>query len=127
MSVKPPLFGPYLTWRPVPVPLAQPACVASLRELANFPGQILDGVEVPDTQDLLLNRADQPLGHAISLRPAHERRRTLDAEETYFALEVRGGLVRVVVVPQDETFRAVGVETPKRLAAVWRTGSGAVV
>ena len=111
MSVKPPLFGADLTWRPVPVPLAQLACVASPHELAKFPGQILDGVEVPDPQDLLLDRADQPLGHAISLRLPHERRRTLDAEEAYFALEVRSGVVRAVVVPQDETFRAAGVET----------------
>ena len=113
MSVKRPLFGADLTWRPVPVPLAQPACVVSLHELAEFSGQILDGVEVPDPQDLLLDRADQPLGHAISLRLAHERRRALDAEEAYFSLEVRGGVVRAVVVPQDETFHAASVETSK--------------
>ena len=113
MSVKRPLFCADLTWRPVPVPLAQPACVVSLHELAEFLGQILDGVEVTDPQDLLLDRADQPLGHAISLWLAHERRRTLDAEEAYFSLEVRGGVVRAVVVPQDETFRAAGVETSK--------------
>ena len=113
MSVKRPLFGADLTWCPVPVPLAQPACVVSLREPAEFSGQILDGVEVPDPQDLLPDRADQPLGHAISLRLARERRRALDAEEAYFALEVRGGVVRAVVVPQDETFRAADVETSK--------------
>ena len=112
MSVKRPLFGADLTWRPVPMPLAQPACVLSLHELAEFLGQILDGVEVPGPQDLLLYRADRPLGHAISLRLTHERRRTLDAEEAYFALEVRSGVVRAVAVPQDETFRAAGVERP---------------
>ena len=46
MSVKHPLFGTDLTWRPVPVPLAQPACFVSLHELAEFSVQIPDGIAV---------------------------------------------------------------------------------
>ncbi len=74
--------------------------------------EFLDGVEGSHPQQLLLQRADEPLGHAVALRRPHESGARLDAKEGNLLLEGMAHLLRTMVVPQDKAFgNALGQRT----------------
>ena len=52
--------------------------VESVLELEQCLPEFLDGVEGPDPQQLLLQRADEPLGHAVTLWRPDEARAGFD-------------------------------------------------
>ena len=57
---------------------AEPGAVVTLLELEQRQAQLLHRVERPHPQQLLLERPDEPLGHAVAFRLAPERRARQD-------------------------------------------------
>jgi hypothetical protein len=70
--------------------------------------ELLQGVEGPQPEQLLLEGADEALGDAVALGLADEGGRRLDAEEGDLALKVFGHVVRAVVVTQFQAGGDVG-------------------
>src|SRR4051794_36693719 len=70
------------------VGLDQPGRVVGLAEREQRLAQLLDGLEGSHPEQVLLQRADEPLGAAIAFRGADEGRRAVDAEEGQFLLEM---------------------------------------
>src|SRR3954453_5642217 len=85
------------------VALEQTGRVVALAEREQGLPQLLDGLEGPHPQQVLLQRADEALGAAIAFRGADEGGRTLDAEEGDLFLELVGHVVRSVVVAHRQT------------------------
>src|SRR5918912_846090 len=61
------LIPPDGTGRPEPVPLDEPGRVVGLAELEQRHAQVLDGVEGPHPEQVLLEGADEALGAAVAL------------------------------------------------------------
>src|SRR3954452_21108806 len=84
------------------MPLDDPGLVVGPLEGEQRPAQLLDGLEAPQPQQVLLERPDEPLGAAVALGLAHEGGRALHAEEADLDLEVVAGLLRAVVVAEPQ-------------------------
>src|SRR4249920_3684293 len=67
--------------RAISEPLDQPDGVVGLLKIEQRPAQVLDGIEGVQPEQVLLQRADEPLGAAISLRRPDEGRRAFGAQE----------------------------------------------
>jgi hypothetical protein len=76
----------------------QPVGVVPVGELEQRLAQLLDGLEVPNPQQVFLESADEALGDAVAFGLAHEGRRGVDAEEGDLGLEVVRHVVGAVVV-----------------------------
>ena len=63
-----------LSGRLVAVPLDDPGLVVGSLEREERQTQLLDGREVADPQQVLLQGPDEPLGTAVAFGLAHERR-----------------------------------------------------
>ena len=70
------------------VSLDQPGRVVGFPEREQRLPQLLDGLEGPHPEQVLLQGADEPLGTAIAFRGADEGGRAVDAEKGQFLLEV---------------------------------------
>src|SRR5215218_4473533 len=92
------------------VPGDEPGCVVVGGEVPQRAPQVLDGVESVHPQEVLLQGADEALGHAIALRLADEGGRALDAEEADLVLEVARQVVRAVVMAQREALGHVPLD-----------------
>ena len=77
-----------------------PVLVESLGELAKGEVELLDGLEGPDPQDLLFERADEPLDAAAPLRLPDEGGAGLDADDLELILEGVGDELASVVVSE---------------------------
>src|SRR3954454_1840219 len=58
--------------RPEAVPLDKPGRIVDLPKLDQSVAKLLDGVEGPDPEQVLLQRTDEALGAAIAFRCPHE-------------------------------------------------------
>ena len=67
--------------------LHDPGPVVGVLERVERLAQVLDGGEAADPEEVLLERADEPLGAAIALGLTDEGGRRLDPEEGEFGLE----------------------------------------
>src|SRR5271166_3113451 len=92
------------------MPFDQPARVVSLSKRQQRLSEFFDRFEGPDPGQVLLERADEPLGAAVSFRSAHEGGRTLDAEERDLLPEVIGHVLRAMVVSHLQAARDGGCE-----------------
>ena len=109
------LIGPELGQGPVAVPLDDPALVGAPLERAPRQAQLLDGVEAADPQQVLLPQPREPLGAAMALWRAHERRRALEAEEAPLGLaSVADVLAAVVMAELQAVGDALGEATKVR-------------
>src|SRR3954467_4803 len=106
------LRGPGRGWKLVlshgprclePVPFDEPGCVVALPKVEQRLPKLLDGVEGPHPEQVLLERADEALGAAIPLGGPHEGRRACDAQEGKLLLEGVGHVLAPVIVPHGET------------------------
>ena len=68
--------------------LDQPGRVVGFPEHEQRLPQLLDGLEGPHPEQVLLQRADEALGAAIAFRCPHEGGRTVDPEKGQFFLEM---------------------------------------
>src|SRR4051812_10971568 len=84
------------------MPLDDPGLVVGLPEPLQCQPQLLDRLEAPQPQQVLLERADEPLGAAVALGLAHEGRRALHAEEADLPLEVVADVLAAVVVAEPQ-------------------------
>src|SRR5262249_18352275 len=91
---------PYRRRRLMPVAFAQPLAVVSILELEERPAQLLDGLERPHPQQLLLERSNETRGDAIARGLAHEGRTGSDAEELQLVLKVVTHVLAAVIVPR---------------------------
>lgn len=71
-----------------PEPFDQPVCVVSLLEGDDGLAQLLAGLEVPRSEEVLLERPDEALGAAVTPWGLDEGGRTGHAEDGDFLLEV---------------------------------------
>jgi len=78
--------------------------VESLLELQRRPAQLLDRIEGPHPQELLLQGANEPFGHAIALGGADEAGAGFDARKGNLALKVVTHVLRAMVVSQRQAF-----------------------
>src|SRR5215213_2245060 len=85
------------------MPFDEPGCVVALPKDEQRLTEVLDGVEGLHPQEVLLERADEALGAAISLGGSHEGGRTLDAQEGQLSLESVGHGLAPMSVPNRET------------------------
>src|SRR5919112_3385734 len=88
--------------RPVAVPLDDPAVVVGLPEPLQRRPQLLDRLEAPHPQQVLLQGADEPLGAAVALGLPDEGRRALEAEEADLGLEVVADVLATVVMAEPQ-------------------------
>jgi hypothetical protein len=101
------LFGPDLIWHPVRMALPQPRGVIDIGKIGDPLAECLDGREVPDPEQLLLQRPDDSLRHAVALRLTYEglsiQRRSI------LSWKVIGEVVGTVAPAEgDQTSREVG-------------------
>src|SRR4051794_12189477 len=85
------------------MPFDEPGRVVDLPKDDQRLPKLLDGVEGAHPEQVLLERADEALGAAISLRRPHEGGRTLDAQEGKLLLEGVGHVLAPVIVPHGQT------------------------
>src|SRR3954471_13404337 len=84
------------------MPLDNPGLVVGPLEGEQRPAQLLDGLEAPQPQQVLLERTDEPLGAAVALGLADEGGRALEAEEADLGLEVVADVLATVVVAEPQ-------------------------
>src|SRR5215203_404611 len=96
-----------------PVPFDEPGGVVDLAEDQQRLTELLDGVEGPHPEQVLLERADEALRTAVPLGGPHEGRRTLDAQEGKLLLEGVGHVLAPVIVPDAQTARDLFGESAK--------------
>src|SRR3954454_20928298 len=87
---------------PVAVPLDDPGLVVGLLEPLQGQAQLLDSLEAPHPEQVLLQRADEALGAAVALGLADESRRALDAEKADLGPEVMAHVLAPVIVAEPE-------------------------
>jgi hypothetical protein len=87
--------------------LSQPRGVIEIGELGEPLAQRLYGREVPDPEQLLLQRLDDPLRDTVALWLTHEGGSALDPEEFDLVLEFINHVSRAMVVAKDQTGRDV--------------------
>ena len=73
--------GTYLGRGDIAMTLEQPVPVEPVLELEQRLPELLDGVEGPHPQKLLLQGTDESLGHPVALRRPDKTRARLDAEK----------------------------------------------
>jgi hypothetical protein len=107
------------------VPLDRPSRVVGLAELEQRQAELLDGVEGPDPEEILLEGADEAFGASIPLGRADGGGRAFDAEEAQLSLEGVGQYCEpwsCRTARPRATFRA---KPPKWRRTPWRIGSSA--
>jgi len=72
------------------VAVEDPAPIVLVLERVQGPPQVLDGVEAPEPEQVLLQVANEALDAAVALGLADECRRAFEAEEVELLLEVIG-------------------------------------
>src|SRR2546426_5934269 len=95
----------HLRRRLMPMPLAEPLTVVALLEREQGDAQLLHRVERADPEQLLRERADEPLGHPVALGLAHERGARRDPQELQLVLEVVADVLAAVIVPGQQSKR----------------------
>src|SRR5690242_12638569 len=98
------------------MPLDDPALVVGLLERNECQAEFLDGREVADPQQVLLQGPNEPLGAAVALGLPHERRRAFDAEEADLTLKVVAHVLGAVIVAKGEAMGDVLGEGAEALA-----------
>src|SRR3954465_15009354 len=88
-----------------PVPFDEPGGVVALPKVEQRLPKLLDGVEGPHPEQVLLEGADEALGAAISLRRPHKGGRACDAQKGKLLLEGVGHELASVIVPAARTAR----------------------
>src|SRR3954467_1770270 len=86
-----------------PVPFDEPACVVDLPKDEQRLTELLDAVEGPHPEQVLLERANEALGTAIPLGSPHEGGRACDAQKSKLLLEGVGHVLAPVIVPHGQT------------------------
>src|SRR5688500_7958784 len=84
------------------MPLDDPALVVDLPEGDQSQPQLLERVEAPDPQQVLLQHADEALRTTVALGLAHEVRRARDAEDADLGREVVADVLASMVVAELE-------------------------
>ena len=82
------------------MPFDQPGAVVKLLEGQQRQPQFLDGREDADSEQVSLQRTDEPLGTATALRFTDEGGRALDAQESQFILEDLREISAAMIVAQ---------------------------
>jgi hypothetical protein len=82
------------------MPLDQPPFVVDLEPRVKGEAEVLDGLEGPHPQELLLEGADETLRAAVALWGPHVGGRRLDAKEGELILEGVAHVLAAVVVTQ---------------------------
>ena len=93
-------MGADLGGRAIAVALEDPAPVVLVLEGVEGAAEVLDGVEAPEPEQVLLQDADEALDAAVALGLADERGRAFEAEEVELALEVVGDELAAVIVAE---------------------------
>ena len=87
--------------------------IESRLEFQQCQPQLLDRVEGARPQQLLLEGADEPLGHAIAFGRPHEARAGFDAQKGDLMLKMVAHVLRPVVVPKDQSISNTLTEPPR--------------
>src|SRR3954451_10011056 len=85
------------------MPFDEPACVVDLPKDEQRLTELLDAVEGPHPEQVLLERANEALGTAIPLGSPHEGGRACDAQKSKLLLEGVGHVLAPVIVPHGQT------------------------
>src|SRR4029453_14829854 len=85
------------------MPFDEPGRVVDLAKDQQGISEVLDGIEGPHPEQVLLQGADEALGAAVPLGSPHKGGRALDAEEGKLLLEGVGHVLAPVIVPHGET------------------------
>ena len=78
--------------------------------------ELLDRLEAPHPQQILLQRADEALRDAVAFGLPHEARGAFDAEERDLLLKIVGQVVRPVVVTQPQPTGHAFADAPEAFA-----------
>src|SRR2546428_9811244 len=97
--------------REVPQALDDPALIVALAKFRQAMPQLFHVLKRAHPQELLFQRADEPLHAAIALRLAHEGRRRLHAQEGDLRLVVVAQVLAAVVVPVANAGRGPRAES----------------
>src|ERR1700733_15640745 len=95
----------------------EPLVVVGLDEGGNGLAEVVDIVTEPSPQALLLQGADEALGHAVALGLSDEGGIVLDAQPVEGALEVMGSVLTPPVVPQLDASGDVRSAAPAAITA----------
>ena len=93
----------------------QPVLVVENAKFFQTSNQFRYRLEVPDPQQLLLERSEEAFDTAVAFRLANKRRRRLDPQEGEFVLEVVAHELRTVIVPESESFGGAPAEAAEVL------------
>ena len=89
---------------------AKPVLVVESTEVLESLHPFRDRLEVPDPEQLLLERFEEAFDTAVAFGLANERRRRFHAQETDFVLEIVAHELRAVIVPESKSSGGVGLE-----------------
>jgi hypothetical protein len=96
-------------------PLDEPGGVIDVTEGEQREPEFFDGGEGPDPEQVFLERSDEALCAAISLRRTDESWRALNAQEAHLGLEGVGHVLRAMIVTNGQAagdILADGAEVP---------------
>src|SRR5215212_4335905 len=98
------------------MPLQDPGLVIAPAELQQRQAEVLDGVEVPHPEKVLLERADETLSAAIALRRAHKGWRADHTQKRDLALKGIRDILAAVIMPKRQAASDALPEAPEALA-----------
>jgi len=84
------------------VALNDPLLIVAFAPALQGPIKFAEVMTVMDPQQLLLERAHEPLGDAVALGRSHEAGARFDAEERELVLEVIADVLRAVIMAQPQ-------------------------
>ena len=93
---------------PIAVPGDEPGFVVASSKRDERGSQLLDGVEGPHPQQVLLQGSDEALCYAVALGLSHEGGRSFDPQEFDFVLKIAGHVVGATIVTQLQSMRHPG-------------------
>jgi len=96
--------------REVAQALDDPALVVPLAKFRQRAAQLLDVLEHPDPQQLLLQRANETFDATVAFRLAHQRGRRRHAQESDFGLIIVAHVLAAVIVPVADARRRAGAK-----------------
>ena len=97
------------------MPLDEPLLIIETQPVVECEAEVLDGLERTHPQQLLLERANEPLGDTIAFWGAHERGTRHDAQESEFRLKIVTHILTAVIMPHLHARRTAGRERAELL------------
>lgn len=98
------------------MPLDQPLLVIETQPVMEGETKLLHGLKRAHPQELLFERANEPLCHTVAFWGTDKCRTRRDAQKSEFGLEIVTHILTAMIMPHLQVRRTAGGDGPKLLA-----------